>query len=279
MRNTITILVVGVVLFTTALAQAGSDDARVRSLEQKVTVMERTRTSNNAQIATALSQFGALQDEFSGLKGQIQTNKHLINSEYQDLGKRMTELDHRIQSIEDRLEIFSTQLSMALGKVAPAAAAEGDLYQKGLDQVGNSRYLEAAASFESFMRKYPKSKFAQNAKFWIAECFYSMRDYQRAIKEYQNFVEKYRRSPKVPEAVVKQGNSFYELGMMDEARAFYDKVVAKYPGSAAAAEARDRIARIEGKKSRASNTQGSGASSYPTQTIQQQRQRQKSQGF
>jgi len=278
MRTMTIILVVGAILTASGAALA-DDTARVRQLEQKVGVMEKTRMSNNAQIASALSQFGALQDEFGSLKGEIQTNKHLINSQYQDIGKRITDLDHRIQSIEDRMQIFSTQLSKALGKVSPEAAAEGDLYQKGLDQVTAARYLEAAASFESFVRKYPKSKFAESARFWIAECFYSMRDYQRAIKEYQKFIEQYSRSPKVPEAVVKQGHSFYELGMMDEAKAFYDQVVAKYPSSSAASEARERIARIESKQSQASNQGKTSPGSYPTQTIQQQREKEKTQGF
>ncbi len=277
MRSIIYVVLIAVIAAYAAPALAGGDEARIRSLESKVSVMEKTRMTNNQEIASALSRFGALQDEFSGLKGQIQTNEHLINTQYQDLGKRLTELDHRIQSIEDRLQIFSTQLSKALGKVAPQAAAEGDLYQKGLDQVGNSRYLEAAATFESFIRKYPKSNFAQSAKYWIAECFYSMRDYQRAIKEYQNFIDKYPRGEKVPEAVVKQGNSFYELGMIDEARAFYDQAVAKYPASAAAAEARDRIARIEARKNQSKPT--STAGSYPEKTVQQIRDSQKSQGF
>jgi len=273
-------LVVSIIaILAAAPSQAGNDENRMRAIENKVTVMERTRTSNNAQIASALSQFGALQDEFGGLKGQIQTNKHLINSQYQDMSKRLTSLDHRISSIEDRLTIFSTQLSKALGKVAPAAAAEGDLYQKGLDQVANSRYLEAASTFESFVRKYPKSKFTPNARFWIADCFYSMRDYQRAIKEFQKYVEKYRRGDKVPEAVVKQGNSFYELGMMEEARAFYDKVVTSYPSSAAAAEAKDRIARIESKKNKAAGGHGQNVGSYPTETLLQQQNKHKSQGY
>lgn len=270
MRFIAILAVLSLFLGFAARTHAGDNDAEFKRVQQQIAIMEKTRTSNNAQIASALSQFGTLQDEFGALKGQIQTNKHLINSQYQDVGKRLTDLDHRIQSIEDRLQIFSTQLSKALGKVAPKAAAEGDLYQKGLDQVENSRYLEAAASFETFVKKYPKSQFTQSAKFWIAECFYSMRDYQRAIKEFQNCIETYPRSEKVPDAVLKQGNSFYELGMLEEAKAFYDQVIAKYPSSSAAATAKDRLARIESRKSQAKGPAGD-AGSYPVQTIEQQR--------
>lgn len=262
-----------------APSQAADSDKRLQALENQVTVMEKTRSTNNQQIASALSRFGTLQDEFTSLKGDIQTNKHLISSQYQDLTKRLVDMDHRIQSIEDRMSIFATQLSLALGKIAPATAAEGDLYQKGLDQVSNSRYLEAAATFETFIKKYPKSKFVQNAKFWIAECFYSMRDYQRAIKEYQNYVEKYPRSDKVAEAILKQGNSFYELGMMDEATAFYDKVAVTYATSPAAAEAKERLARIQNKKTQSTHQPGAAPGTYPTQTLQQVQNGEKSKGF
>ncbi|MFH1829260.1 MAG: tol-pal system protein YbgF [Pseudomonadota bacterium] len=267
------LLAISILCFLVSIGTAShakGDDERVQALEQKVTTMEKTRASNNQQVASALSRFGALQDEFAQLKGQIEANRHLVGTQYSELGKRLTDLDHRIQSIEDRLTIFSTQLSKALGKVAPAAAAEGDLYQKGLDLVASSRYLEAASTFESFIRKYPKSSFVASAKLWIAECFYSMRDYQRAIQEYQKFIDNYPRSDKIPETVLKQANCFYELGMLDEARVFYDQVISRHPTSSAAAQAKEKIARIEGKKAQLGASQSdTGLETYPTKTLEQ----------
>jgi tol-pal system protein YbgF len=263
-----------VAVSSAAYAKSG-DDARVQALEQKVAGMQKTSMSNNQQVASALSRFGALQDEFAQLKGQIETNTHLVNTHYTDLGKRLSDLDHRIQSIEDRLSIFSAQLSKALGKVAPDAAAEGDLYQKGLDLIASSQYLEAASTFETFVRKYPKSEFVASAKLWIAECFYSMRDYQRAIQEFQKFIEKYPRHEKIPESILKQGNSFYELGMFNEARAFYEQVLSSYPNSAVAVQAKERIGRIERKNNQTGAAQqGAGIGSYPTETLEQKLQKQ-----
>jgi len=252
-------------------AGAAKVDDRVTALEAKVNTMQNTRLANDQEVASALAKLSAMTDEFSSLKGGIDANKFYISSRTDELTKQMQSLENRLQAIEDRLTIFSTQLSKALGKVAPEVAGEGDMYQKALDLAASANYLEAASTFSSFLQKYPKSNFVPNATFWIADCYYSAGDHKRAVKEFQAFVEKYGRSDKVPEAILKQGNSFYTLGMFDESRAFYDKVIQSYPGSAAAAQARERIDRMEKRKAEAAaQPTGQRLDSYPAQTLEQQ---------
>ena len=227
---------------------------------------------NNQQVASALARSQAMREEFNQIKGQMEANRHLIESQQDDLVRLVTELEYRIQAMEDRMAIFSSQVSMALRKISPEVAAEGDLYQKGLNLIEASKYLEAATSFKSFVKKYRKSQFVPNARFWIAECYYSMRDFKRAIKEYQKFIQKHPRHDKVPEAILRQGDSFHELGLPTDARAFYEKVVQDYPRTTAAILAKEKIARINERKSEARKKP---LSSYPAETIEQQRSRMK----
>jgi tol-pal system protein YbgF len=269
---TIAALSYGLILWGLPSAEAGQLDEKVQALEQKLDAIQETYLVNNQQVASALARSQAMSEEFSQIKGQMETNRHLISSQQDDLMRLLTELEHRIQAIEDRMAIFSSQISIALRKVSPEVAAEGDLYQKGLDLVGTSKYLEAAATFESFVKKYPKSQFVANAHFWIAECFYSARDLKRAIKEFQRFIKKYPRNDKVPEAILRQGDSFYELAMPEDARAFYQKVIQDYPGGTAAARAKEKIAMIDERKAEARKKP---VSSYPLETIEQQRDRMK----
>lgn len=258
---------------STLLAKSPED--RIYSLEQQIAAIQKTYLKNNQDIASSIAQAQAIKEEWGILKGQVDANRHLITSQSENLIKQITELDHRIQSIEDRMAIFSSQLSKALGKIAPDAAAEGDLYQNGLELVNQSKYLEAAAAFEKFIKKYPNSPFAASALAWIGESFYSMRDYQRAIKEYQRFLEKYPRDKNVSTAILKQGSSFYELGMIEEAKAFYQKILQSYPTSSAAAQAQTKLNLIKERESKASAAEA-GASplgSYPGETIEQQQHR------
>lgn len=173
--------------------------------------------------------------------------------------------------------LFSNQVTSALGKVAPEAAAEAESFQRALDLANSSKYLEAASDFTVFLQKYPKSQYASSAVYWIGECFYSIRDYKRAIKEFQNFIQKYPKDQKVAEAILKQGNGFYELGLTDESRAFYEKVMSVYPGSPEASQAKIKLGRLDEKKAGAAGASPQpstgGLGSYPPETIEQQRQR------
>ncbi|MBN1282626.1 MAG: tol-pal system protein YbgF [Proteobacteria bacterium] len=274
MKNALIALLVAAVSLASSSAAAAKVEDRVTALEHKVITMQNTRLANDQEVASSVARLNAMQDDFASLKGDVDANKYFINSRSDELSRQMQSLENRLQAIEDRLALFSTQLSKALSKLAPEVAGEGEMYQKGLDLVSTANYLEAASTFSSFMQKYPKSSFVPSAMFWIADCYYSAGDHRRAIKEFQAFVEKYSRSDKVPEAILKQGNSFYALNMYDESRAFYDKVLASYPKSAAAAQARERIDRMQRRKTEAQAAPaGASLGSYPEQTLEQKMRR------
>jgi len=257
-------------MFICPSASADRGEERVKALELKVAAMEETRLVNNQAVASTLARVQAMQEEFAGIRGGIEANRHFIGTRYDDLAKQLTGMDNRIQAIEDRLMLFSGQLSKALQKIAPEVAGETDMYQKALDLVATANYLEAASIFSKFIGKYPKSEFVPKAMFWIADCYHSSGDHRRAIKEFQTYIDKHKRSNKVPEAILKQGNSFYALGMEEEARAFYDKVLQSYPSSSAASQARERISRIEKRKAEAAAMpEGTAPGSYPAQTLEQ----------
>jgi len=287
MRKTIIFILFAALIGMSPHLWAKSADERIGDLENRVNSIQQTYLSNNADIARAISRSETVQAEFDSIKGAVETNSHLLDAQRQELQKLIRELEHRIQSIEDRMQIFSTQINAAIGKVNPAAAEEGKLYQSGLDKADQGQYLNAAADFQTFLKKYPKSTFAPMAQYWIGECFYSMRDYKRTIKEFQIYIQANPRHEKVASAILKQGNSFYELGMVEESKPFYEKVIKEYPGSAEAALATAKLQR-PGQKQAAGTQQpqaggapqqtpqtpattGSAAGSYPNETIEQQR--------
>lgn len=274
------------------VVNAKSAEERIADLENRVTSIQQTYLTNNTDIARSISRSETIQQEFEAVKGVVETNSHLLEAQRQELQKMIRELEHRIQAIEDKMQIFQMQINNSIGKINPAAAEEGKLYQSGLDKAEKGEYLNAAADFQTFLKKYPKSTFVPTAQYWIGECFYSMKDFKRAIKEYQVFIQAYPRSEKVASALYKQGNSFYELGMVEESKPFFEKVIKEHPNSPEAAQANSKLQRI-GQKGAApaaspaptaagapaavstptTSTQpvGSPISSYPNETIEQQR--------
>ncbi|MBT3182476.1 MAG: tol-pal system protein YbgF [Deltaproteobacteria bacterium] len=274
MRRILSLSLIAATVMVASLAHAKSSDDRIRDLEHQLTNLQRTYMSNNQSTASAIAGAQAVREEWNILKGQVDANRHLIKSENEGLMRVMSGLDHRITAIEDRMAIFSSQLSKALSTVAPQAAEEGDLYQKGLDLVNKSKYLEAASTFQKFIKKYKKSPFAASAMMWVGECYYSMRDNQRAIKEYQKFIERYPRDKNIPTAIFKQGSAFFNLGLIDEATAFYQKVIQSYPSSSAASLAKAKLSSIkERKQKKSASKSNNDLGSYPAETVQQRNQR------
>ncbi|MBU4484766.1 tol-pal system protein YbgF [bacterium] len=228
---------------------AVSIQTRLDKLEERVDTVEKTNLGNNAEVAQSLTRVEQLREEFQGIKGSIEANSHIIKSQSGDTQRYYKDLEFRIQAIEDKMELFQTLIMKAVASISPKTADEGKLYQKGLDQIAEGNYLAAIGTFKSFNKNYSKSTLTDNAQFWIGDCYFAMRDFQKAIKEHQELISKYPKSKKASEAALKQGYSFYELAMYDEAKVFLNKVVADYPNTESAANAKEKLNLIKSKES------------------------------
>jgi len=238
------------ILLVSLLSSRSFGDAlsdRLDSVEKTVREFQADSVIRNEKAASALVQLEQLRHDILSFQGRIDANSHTIREQQKEMMRLKRDLTERMSSIEDRLEIYDIQLSKALSKVVPAAVNETDSYQKALDLVQKSDFLTAVASFRGFLKKYPSSELADNAQYWIAECYFAMRDYQKAIKEFQVLVEKYPRSDKIKSAILKQGLSFAELQMPDEAKIFLEKTVKDYPGTDEAARAKEKLDKLNQK--------------------------------
>lgn len=233
-----------IVLLTAMLLPLGNANAQSESLAQAMATIDEMRA------------------EIQSLKGTVETYQHTINQLKSSVERRVSDQDDRLKAIEDKLEIYDKQVTAAVSSVAPAAAGEAELYQKGLSQIQNSNFLSAVATFQAFLKQYPKSDMAANSQYWIAECYFGMRDYHRAIKEFQNYLELYPQGKKKASAVLKQGLGFMELNMKEESKPFFNKVIKAFPGSPEASKAREQLDWMKGEDDKAAKSQAvsSGAS-------------------
>ena len=93
-----------------------------------------------------------------------------------------------------------------------------------------------SAVFENFLKKYPKSRIAANAQYWLAESHFGLKEYDKAIVEFDEVRRRYPQSDKVPAALLRQGFAFAELGEKLNARLVLQEVVEKYPQSPESAQ-------------------------------------------
>jgi len=100
---------------------------------------------------------------------------------------------------------------------------------------------QAVPKLRDFIRKNPKSDLTDNAQYWIGNCYYSQRDYNRAIIELNEVLLKYPKGDKVPGALLTLADAFADSGDKIDARLILQKLVAEYPRSEEADRGRQRL--------------------------------------
>ena len=105
-----------------------------------------------------------------------------------------------------------------------------------------AKFSESRQQFQSFLERFPKSGLAASAQFYVAECYYREKDYERAIVEYQKVVKNYSNAGDVVSvALLRQAYSFLNIGDQTSAKLLFRKVVREYPNSDSAGAAKKKL--------------------------------------
>jgi tol-pal system protein YbgF len=121
-------------------------------------------------------------------------------------------------------------------KVDPVQA-----YQKSLRAYNNKKYDRAISLFKEFIDRYPQHSLADNASYWLAECFYSKSDFAGAVFLFKKMLNEYPQGNKVPDALLKIGYSYLFLNKPREAKPFLERVVREYPSQSAGINAEKKL--------------------------------------
>ena len=118
-------------------------------------------------------------------------------------------------------------------------------YDRSLEQFKQGDLNGALQGFSDFLVQHPSSGLASNAQYWIGECWYGKKDFERAIESYDRVQVSYPTSDKVPAAILKKAYAY--LGMKDRKRASSTlrQVVDAYPRSPEAGKASEKLAQLK----------------------------------
>lgn len=153
----------------------------------------------------------------------------------------------RLISLEDYMGFEPSEVKVdgeVQGEKQPDDTSETGLYTVAKTALDREEFEPARKGFETFIKRYPESDNADNARFWIAESYYREKWYEKAILEYQKVIENYPKGNKVPAALLKQGFAFGNLGEKANARLILKELIRKYPGSNEAKIAAEKLKAI-----------------------------------
>jgi tol-pal system protein YbgF len=122
--------------------------------------------------------------------------------------------------------------------VLPNAPAE---YRAAMDVYRQGQWGTAAEKFRQFVQKSPRSELADNAQYWIGECYYNQSDYNRAIIELNEVLLKYPQGDRVPGALLALATAFADSGDPIDARLIIQKLLSDHPDSQEAKIGRQKL--------------------------------------
>lgn len=216
--------------------QAASLQGQIADLQQKVDIL-RGRVSSEMQqnwvnFETSLEQ---LRQENKILRANIEEDRALLNKIANDLEVLKKDYEAKTSTLTKEKAEGAGVASVPSApptpsKDEPKEDMEGT-YQKAYSTFKSGDYPAALKQFKSFLGQYPKSEYADNAQYWIGECYYQQGDYERAILEYEQVVKQYPKGDKVASAFLKEGFAFLDLGDRVNAKLLFQKVIKQYPQS------------------------------------------------
>lgn len=222
--------------------------------------------SQKDEKATSGANYDILAEEVRELRGSYELLQYDSESQADELAilsdvvnRTIVDLENRLYAIETRLSAIEAELGITPSSAPvttppkttdtvptplpatsppptdttptpPPVGIEGDqAYYTAYEKYQDGDYDGAVSDFSAFVASYPESSLADNAQFWIGECYYSQGDYEMAILEYDKVINNYANADKVPSAYLKIGYAFAELGDEGSARAFLMELIEKYP--------------------------------------------------
>ncbi|RYC11645.1 tol-pal system protein YbgF [Ciceribacter ferrooxidans] len=115
------------------------------------------------------------------------------------------------------------------GAEVASLGSESDVYQVAYGHVLSGDYGLAENEFNDFLSRYPQSRKAADAHFWLGEAQYSQGKFNEAAKTFLNAHQAYGSSPKAPEMLLKLGMSLAALDNTETACATLKEVTRRYP--------------------------------------------------
>lgn len=111
----------------------------------------------------------------------------------------------------------------------PSNVSRQDVYNMAYNDYLKGNFDLAVEGFKMYKDQFSDSPLADNALYWIGECYYSQRKFEDAIDMFNELILAYPQGDKIAAAFLKKGMSFAETGRKEEAMAAYKLLITKFP--------------------------------------------------
>lgn len=220
------------------LAGACVTPAEFRKVQNRVTDLERARgrggDAERGRVADLASELEALHHSIETLNGRVEVVEHRIQEALEEAraARRDANTAPGAGAVPD-------------GEMEPGgAAAKPEELRDYRAAVAEWRAGNAAAcvdQFTKFLQTYPASEYADDATYWLADCYFKQGNFSAAVLRFDDVARQYPSGNKAADALYRQGEALLRMGHGKAAGNAFEKVLRDYPDSARAPEAKRQL--------------------------------------
>ncbi len=217
--------------------------AEFRKLERDVRKLESGGAVTGGEERTRLADLAARLDSIEGeterVNGRLEVAEHRVDQALKEASAA-------------RAEASAAAAASESPEAAPPAPAEGaggassrevEAYRAARTAWSEGDAEACIDRFRNFLQTYASSTYAENASYWMADCYFKRGDYKTAVLRFDDVVARYPTGKRAPDALYRQGEALLYLGpgYGRAAGKAFERVIQEYPDSARAPEAKKQL--------------------------------------
>lgn len=195
-----------------------------------------------------------IRDTYQRRLEELEKRVEALHKNYENLEKKTAAPEKESKEVKKEVKVLSEEPKVEEKSLPQEAKVEAppekppatpeEAYKRAYDQFIKGDIGNAKEGFKKFLEAYPKSKLAENAHYWLGECYFAEKKYEEAILEFDEVIKKYPKGNKVPDALYRQGLAFLEMKDTINAKLILREVIKRFPNSDQANRARKKLQEI-----------------------------------
>jgi tol-pal system protein YbgF len=214
--------------------------AEFRKLQYEVRQMK-AGTGTSGRIADVSAELEALREQIAQLEGRVEENEHQTEKALEEAkAARMAAAQGGVAAAPPGASADDPTAGLPM---EASASEEVRSYRAAYDAWRANQHQVCIDRFGQFLQSFPTSQYADDAAFWLADCYFKQGDLKTAILRFDDVATRYPKSDKASEALYRQGEALLKLGpnFGKAAEKAFERVVKEYPQSQRAQDAQQQL--------------------------------------
>jgi tol-pal system protein YbgF len=227
-----------VIALASLLAGACVTPAEFRKVQNRVTDLERARgrggDAERGRVADLASELEALHRSIETLNGRVEVVEHRIQEALEEAraARRDANAIPGGGAVPDGEEVPGE------GSAKPEELRD---YRAAVAEWRAGNAGACVDQFTKFLQTYPASEYADDATYWLADCYFKQGNFSAAVLRFDDVARQYPSGNKAADALYRQGEALLRMGHGKAAGNAFEKVIRDYPDSARAPEAKRQL--------------------------------------